>query len=145
MNTPNVLPANEHDAAPVSDQLVLAAINALRSYEYGNAAPDLAKAIADQLSAARAGTGKRALTYPAEMTPELHHVLGMMCFQLARYAHLFRSVGADIKTRAEDEQAYCLHWLIKHVLAHGAEWASHADADVAAAREKIAAIQEASK
>jgi len=86
-----------------------------------------------------------SLAYPSEMTPELHHVLGMMCFQLARYAHLFRSVGADIKTRAEDEQAYCLHWLIKHVLAHGAEWATHADADVAAAREKIAALQEQAK
>jgi hypothetical protein len=86
-----------------------------------------------------------SLAYPPEMTPELRHVLGMMCFQLARYAHLFRSVGADIKTRAEDEQAYCLHWLIKHVLAHGAEWASHADADVAAAREKIAATPETSK
>jgi hypothetical protein len=145
VNAPNILPANEHDAAPVSDQLVLAAINALRSYEYGNAAPDLAKAVADQLAVARAGTAERGLIYPAEMTPELRHVLGMMCFQLARYAHLFRSVGADIKTRAEDEQAYCLHWLIKHVLAHGAEWADHAEADVAAAREKIAATQEAAK
>ncbi|MFM0351253.1 hypothetical protein [Paraburkholderia sp. RL17-347-BIC-D] len=86
-----------------------------------------------------------AMTYPAEIPPELHHVLGMMCFQLARNAHLLRSVGADIKTRAEDEQAYCLHWLIKHVLAHGAEWADHAEADVAAAREKIAATQELSK
>lgn len=137
MNAPTILPANEHDAAPVSDKLVLAAISALRSYEYGNAAPDLAKDIADQLAAARVTTGERALVYPAEITPELHHVLGMMCFQLARYAHLFRSVGADIKTRAEDEQAYCLHWLIKLVLAHGAAWAEHADADIAAAQAKL--------
>jgi hypothetical protein len=50
-----------------------------------------------------------------------------------------------MKTRAEDEQAYCLHWLIKPVLAHGAEWAGHAEAEVAAAREKIAATQEVSK
>jgi hypothetical protein len=64
---------------------------------------------------------------------------------LVRSAHLFRSVGADMKTRAEDEQAYCLHWLIKPVLAHGAEWAGHAEAEVAAAREKIAATQEVSK
>lgn len=93
--------------------------------------------IVEALARPAAGT----LTYPADITPDLHRVLGMMCFQLARYAHLFRSVGADIKTRAEDEQAYCLHWLIKHVLAHGAEWATHADA----AREKIAALQEQAK
>jgi len=86
-----------------------------------------------------------SLAYPSEMTPELRHVLGMMCFQLARFAHLFRSVGADIKSRAEDEQAYCLHWLIKHVLAHGAEWADYAEADLAAARAKIVAQQEQTK
>ncbi|WP_233869283.1 hypothetical protein [Paraburkholderia adhaesiva] len=47
------LVAGDHDAQPVGDRLTVAAINALRSYQYGNAAPDLARAVADELSAAR--------------------------------------------------------------------------------------------
>jgi len=78
-----------------------------------------------------------SLAYPPEMTPALRHVLGMMCFQLAPFAHIFRAAGADIKTRAEDEQAFCLHWLIKHVLLHGDAWAERAEADIAAARARI--------
>jgi hypothetical protein len=47
---------NETEALPIGDDLTVAAINALRSYEYGNSSPDLAKHIADKLSAARRGT-----------------------------------------------------------------------------------------
>ncbi|WP_069267374.1 hypothetical protein [Paraburkholderia nodosa] len=52
-----LLAANEHDAQPIGDRLTLAAINALRSYEYGNSSPDLAKSVADRLGEARAGVG----------------------------------------------------------------------------------------
>lgn len=63
--------------------------------------------------------------YPKEMTPELRKVLGMMVFELSPVAHLFRDkAGADIPRRAEDEQAYVLHWLIGLVLEHGAGWAA---------------------
>ena len=61
--------------------------------------------------------------YPKEMTPELRKVLGMMVFELSPLAHLFRDRGADIPRRAEDEQAFVLHWLIGLVLEHGAGWA----------------------
>jgi len=47
--------ANEHDAQPIGDELTRAAISALRSYQYGNASHELAKAVADKLAAARTG------------------------------------------------------------------------------------------
>lgn len=86
---------------------------------------------------ARPPADLRSLAYPHAMTSALRHVLSMMCFQLGPFAHIFRAAGADIKTRAEDEQAYCLHWLIKHVLLHGDAWADHAEADLVDARAKI--------
>lgn len=77
------------------------------------------------------------LVYPADVTPALQRVLSLMCFQLGPYAHLFRAAGAAIKTRAEDEQAYCLHWLIKLALAHGDAWPEHANAEVVALQTKL--------
>lgn len=132
MSAPNILPANEHDAAPVSDRLVLAAINALRSYEYGNAAPDLAKAIADQLSAARAGTGERVLTYPAEFTEDLQWILGLICFQCIQYAQTLRKAGREIPTKAEAEQAATLDWMLRHYLLDPKDWRATAVAEMRA-------------
>lgn len=60
--------------------------------------------------------------YPKEITPELHDVLGMMCFQLGPIAHVFRASGESIPSRAEDEQAFVLHWLIGLALEHGSGW-----------------------
>ncbi|WP_143811007.1 hypothetical protein [Paraburkholderia piptadeniae] len=77
------------------------------------------------------------LIYPADITPDLHRVLSLMCFQLASFAHIFRAAGAEIKTRAEDEQAYCLHWLIKLVLTHGEGWSEQAQLEIAAIRAKL--------
>jgi hypothetical protein len=74
--------------------------------------------------------------YPKALTPELRDVLGMMVFQLSPVAHLFRDNGADIKRRAEDEQAFVLHWLIGLVLEHGPGWAS-------VAGQKVAEMQKA--
>lgn len=77
--------------------------------------------------------------YPKELTPELRHVLGMMVFQLSPVAHLFRDLGgADIPKRAEDEQAFVLHWLIGLVLEHGPGWAEVAQAKIAELRKAAA-------
>lgn len=67
-----------------------------------------------------------ARDYPKEMTPELREILGMMIFNSGPLAHAFRAAGYDIKPRAEDEQAFILHWLIGLALEHGAEWKRHA-------------------
>lgn len=66
------------------------------------------------------------MQYPKEMTPALREVLGMMVFEMSPIAHAFRAAGHDIKRRAEDEQAFVLHWLIGLVLEHGDGWRAKA-------------------
>lgn len=72
------------------------------------------------------------LTYPAEMTPQLEHVLGLMNFSTGPIAHRFQAAGRDIKRKAEAEQAFVLDWLIRLVLQHGDRWAEVADEEIAA-------------
>lgn len=62
------------------------------------------------------------LVFPRELTPELREVLGIMIFQTSPIAHAFQRAGEPIKRRAEDEQAFVLHWLVTLALEHGADW-----------------------
>jgi hypothetical protein len=72
------------------------------------------------------------LIFPRELTPEIRDVLSIMCFEAGPIAHAFRESGrAEIKTRAEDEQAFVLHWLLTFALEHGAEWRKRASAALA--------------
>ncbi|NEV77918.1 hypothetical protein DYI24_12810 [Rhodopseudomonas sp. BR0C11] len=64
--------------------------------------------------------------YPDKMTPELREVLGKICFQLAPIAQAFRAAGHEIEEKAEAEQAFVLHWLIKLALKHGSNWRDEA-------------------
>ncbi|MCJ2020545.1 hypothetical protein MKK84_24480 [Methylobacterium sp. E-065] len=65
----------------------------------------------------------RDLIFPRELTPKVKDVLSIMCFEAGPIARAFREAGrAEIKTRAEDEQAFVLHWLLTFALEHGAEW-----------------------
>lgn len=82
--------------------------------------------LADKLDALPVAVGAGEV----ELTDDLRKILGMMCFQLARYAHLMRKVGFKVEPKAEDEQAVTLHWLLNHYFAHGKDWHIHADADV---------------
>ncbi|MGV0128667.1 hypothetical protein [Burkholderia gladioli] len=68
--------------------------------------------------------------YPATLTPELQHVLGRPNFWCAQYARVMRAAGVEIECRAETEQAYVLHWLVKLVLDHGENWAIAAGAQI---------------
>lgn len=72
--------------------------------------------------------------YPDEITDEFKFVLGWPNFRCGPYAHLFRAAGHDIKPRSEDEQAFVLHWLVKLVLDHGAEWSDIAQSQLEAMR-----------
>lgn len=75
------------------------------------------------------------MQYPKEITPALREVLGMMVFELSPIAHAFRAAGHEIKRRAEDEQAFVLHWLIGLALEHGNGWRAKAADEI----ERIAA------
>lgn len=68
----------------------------------------------------------RGRALPAELTPPLRRVLGMMLWETGPIAHAMRATGRDIARKAEDEQAIVLHWLIGFVLEHGADWEKHA-------------------
>ena len=70
-----------------------------------------------------------AREFPA-MTPELASILGLMCFQCAVFAQALRAGGRQIKTRAEDEQAAVLHWMLSHYFRHGEEWRTAAANDM---------------
>jgi len=62
------------------------------------------------------------LAYPRHATPEVKEVLSWMCFQCIGICQAFRAAGHEIKTRAEDEQAFVLHWLLTLALEHGPGW-----------------------
>lgn len=78
--------------------------------------------------------------YPDTLTPELDEVLGWPNFKCGPFAQIFRLSGFTIQPKAEREQAFVLHWLIKLVLKHGADWQKVAQAELqklhTAAQEK---------
>lgn len=79
--------------------------------------------------------------YPDNMTPELLDVLGRPNFWCGPIAHEMRAAGTDIKKKAEDEQAHVLHWLVKLVLDHGAEWQKAAAEELRSIRDKANAAR----
>lgn len=64
------------------------------------------------------------------LTPELASILGLMCFQCISFAQALRAAGHTIKTRAEDEQAAVLHWMLGHYFQHGDDWRTAAAEDM---------------
>lgn len=64
-----------------------------------------------------------ARAYPATLTDELKDALGLMNFHSGPLARAFRDAGlADVPTKCEDEQAFILDKLVRHVILHGAGW-----------------------
>jgi hypothetical protein len=71
------------------------------------------------------------LDHMPPLDDELRWILGRPNFTLGPMAHLFRTAGHDIPKRAEDEQAYMLHWMLNHYFKHGAAgWRAAADEEV---------------
>ncbi|WP_321904437.1 hypothetical protein [Paraburkholderia tropica] len=96
---------------------------------------------ADAVAAARAALATGLLpTYPDELTPELHEVLSWMSFECIYIARAMRAAGFDVKKRAEDEQANVLHWMVKLVLRHGADWRAAGAKDLEAWRDRAIAL-----
>lgn len=62
------------------------------------------------------------MEYPAEMTPALREVLGLMIMTTCPIAHGFRAAGESIPEKTEAEQAFVLHWLIGLALERGDGW-----------------------
>lgn len=57
-----------------------------------------------------------------ELNEDLLDILGRPNFTCIRIAQRLREMGYVIKTRAENEQATVIHFLLQHYLEHGAAW-----------------------
>lgn len=84
--------------------------------------------------------GLDAREFPA-MTPELASILGLMCFQCIPFAQALRAGGQQINTRAEDEQAAVLHWMLGHYFKHGDSWRDAAAEDMERMKDASLAAQ----
>lgn len=92
----------------------------------------------DEVAAAVAVLSASPLpSFPAELSPPLRRVLGMMMWETSPIAHALRAGGQDIARKAEDEQAVVLHWLVGFVLKHGDQWHRHAAAALHEITESI--------
>jgi hypothetical protein len=79
--------------------------------------------------------------FPSELTDDLREVLGWPNFKCAPIAHLMRAAGADIKHKAEDEQAAVLHWMVRLVLRHGPDWWTVGSDELNAMQERISSTR----
>ncbi|WP_283444194.1 hypothetical protein [Noviherbaspirillum suwonense] len=71
----------------------------------------------------------KVLPSPAGAPPpddELRDILGRPCFTLISMAQMLRSIGHDIKRRAEDEQAVSILWMLGLYMKHDSEWRTEA-------------------
>jgi hypothetical protein len=59
---------------------------------------------------------------PAQLTPPLREVLGLMLWQTTPLANALRAAGHTIERKCETEQAFALHWLLGFALKDGDDW-----------------------
>jgi len=79
----------------------------------------------DRMRAAITAAG-HAPSLPA-LNDTLVYILGRVCFRCAGIAQILRSAGQVIPTRAEDEQAATIHFLLSMYLQHGPAWDNKAN------------------
>lgn len=58
----------------------------------------------------------------AVLNDDLRAILGRPCFACIDIVKVLRLDGVEIPTKAEDEQAVTLHWLLCLYLEHGSAW-----------------------
>lgn len=71
-----------------------------------------------------------------EMNPDLLEILGRPCFRCIQIAQILRASGTEIQTRAENEQAAVLLFLLNHYLADNLNWYTNASEELKAKFEK---------
>lgn len=57
-----------------------------------------------------------------ELTVDVKEILGRPNFACAGIAGILRKKGIDIKTKAEDEQANVLYWMLTIYEEYGSNW-----------------------
>lgn len=56
---------------------------------------------------------------PKTITPEIEEILGMPCFKFIKAAQIYRQLGFDIPTKAENEQSFFMFKFLHLALVHG--------------------------
>jgi hypothetical protein len=67
---------------------------------------------------------------------DVRDILGRPNFTFIGMAQILRLGGYEIRTKAEDEQAVCIHWLLTHYFKSGSNWR-------VSAQEELRAINDA--
>lgn len=84
------------------------------------------------MAASTSGAQPGRVSDRLELTDELKNILGRPNFTCTPIAEALRRMGFVIDRKSEAEQATCLHWMLNHYLAHGADWKVHAEAELKA-------------
>lgn len=66
---------------------------------------------------------------------DLRFILGRPCFTLIGMANVLRQMGYEIASRAEDEQAVSIHWMLDLYMKHGKAWREEASQILDLAKE----------
>lgn len=119
-------PESKPDAGVTKERVAMAAkayadevcIDIERSAEEAHLA-GLIKALASAVPAAPETIPGQ---WPAEITPSLQEMLGLMLWNTTPMAHAFRLAGRDVPPKTELEQAFIFHWLVGLYLKHGDDW-----------------------
>ena len=62
-----------------------------------------------------------------ELNDETRWILGQPNFACGPIANVLRLQGAEINTKAEDEQAYVIYWMLSLYLKFGDDWRKEGD------------------
>lgn len=84
----------------------------------------------DTLNAAWWGYLEATKQFRLELNDQSRDILGRICFQCVGIARVLRESGQPVKTRAEDEQAATIHFLLNKYLEHGDDWRAKADEEL---------------
>lgn len=60
-----------------------------------------------------------------ELNEHTRIILGQPCFRCSMLAALLRDDGHEIPRKAEEEQAYVIHWLLGLYETYGDDWKNH--------------------
>lgn len=75
-----------------------------------------------------------------DLNDTVRHILGQPCFAIRNEAKMLRDAGyARVDTKAEDEQAVAIYWMLNLYLEHGSAWRVEGGKQVQAMTAKIEA------
>lgn len=75
-----------------------------------------------------------------DLSDDIRWILGRPNFACGAIAHIFQAEGRGIAKKAEDEQAFVIHWMLQHYVADRENWRANAEAELTAIKAARAAL-----